>query len=172
MPSSRNIKHTGYITYMEEEWRAVVGYEGYYMVSNLGKVKRTKVLKPDIVFGYERVTLCVNNKPKHYYLHCLVARSFISNPENKPVVNHIDNDRKNNNVSNLEWVTQMENINHCINQGRHTRGEMQGISDLKNNDIHYIRNSSLSTKELAIKYNQSEVNINRIKRYASWKHLP
>lgn len=156
---------------MIEEWRAVVGYEGLYEVSNMGKVKRLKVLKPDIVFGYERVTLCVNNKPKHYYLHCLVAKAFISNPENKLFVNHIDNNRKNNTVSNLEWVTQIENINHCIKQGRHAKGEIQGSSNLKNSDIYYIRNSGLPTKELASKYNQSEVNINRIKRYASWKHL-
>ena len=172
MPSSRNIKHTGHIIYMNEEWRAVVGYEGYYEVSNLGRVKRRKILKHDIVFGYSRVTLCINNKPKHYYSHCLVAKAFIPNINNKPFVNHIDNNRQNNIVSNLEWVTQQENINYCIKQGRNTKGEMQGVSSLKNIDIHYIRNSGLPTKELAVKYGQSEVNINRIKRYASWKHLP
>lgn len=108
---------------MEEIWKPVPRYEEYYEVSNLGRVKRTKsgigtqsgrILKgytdPD---GYKRVDLTVNNKSKGFFVHRLVATAFLSNPENKPQVNHIDGNKQNNNISNLEWVTQEQNMAHA-----------------------------------------------------------
>lgn len=115
---------------MEEIWKDVVGYEGYYRVSNLGRVKsvprktvtnivRDKILSDfDNGHGYRYITFSIKQKRKNYYIHRLVANAFISNIENKPSINHIDSNRSNNNVSNLEWVTVKENVAHCKENGR------------------------------------------------------
>lgn len=112
-----------------EEWRDIKGFEGCYMVSNLGRVKRIgfysnqsstwehekKILKAgDNGKGYLFVNLSMNNKQYHRYVHRLVAEAFIPNPENKATVNHIDCNRHNNNVKNLEWATYRENNDYAI----------------------------------------------------------
>lgn len=70
--------------------------------------------------GYMRVHFCINYKKSTAKVHRLVAELFIPNPDNKPQVNHIDGNKKNNNVSNLEWVTNQENMNHryLVNRSR------------------------------------------------------
>ena len=112
-----------------EEWRNIKGFEGCYMVSNLGRVKRMgfyrnqsstweheeKILKAgDNGRGYLFVNLSMNNKQYHRYVHRLVAEAFIPNPENKATVNHIDCNRHNNNVKNLEWATYRENNDYAL----------------------------------------------------------
>jgi len=102
---------------MENEiWKDVKGYEGYYEVSNLGRVKRigkTNCLRSAITKdGYEQVTLSVNNKLKSYAIHRLVAIAFIPNPNNLPQVNHKDENKLNNYVENLEWCTQEYNLKY------------------------------------------------------------
>ncbi|MBQ1582834.1 MAG: HNH endonuclease [Prevotella sp.] len=96
----------------KEEWRMVPGYEGLYMVSNLGRIfgiKRGKIRTLTIDHkGYYRVLLCKNGKQKSIRVHQLVAMAFIPNPENKAEVHHIDRDRTNNSVDNLMWVTPEE----------------------------------------------------------------
>lgn len=104
---------------MNEEWRDIKGYEGLYQVSNLGRVKslrdknnkkRELILKPKIMRnGYLKVDLCKNGKQKTFTVHRLVATVFISNPKNFPTVNHKDENKLNNNVSNLEWCTVLYN---------------------------------------------------------------
>lgn len=108
---------------------AVKGYEGLYEVDELGNVysivhnahRRKRQLKPFVnKQGYLKVNLYdVNGKCKKKYVHRLVAEAFIDNPLNKPNVNHIDVNVKNNNVNNLEWCTQSENLLHCVKLGRH-----------------------------------------------------
>lgn len=111
-----------------EEWRDIKGYEGLYQVSNLGRVKSLERYKknrgkmqlvegtirmPRIEKnGYARVDLCKDGKRKMHCVHRLVTEAFVPNPENKPQVNHIDEDRSNNNANNLEWVTNKENCNY------------------------------------------------------------
>lgn len=101
---------------MKEIWKDVKGYEELYQVSNLGRVKRVetdRILKVRVKrHGYLGVVLYNNSEPKHYIIHRLVAEAFIPNHENKPQVNHIDEDKTNNTVANLEWVTAKENANH------------------------------------------------------------
>ena len=102
----------------EEVWRDVKGYEGLYQVSNMGRVKSLKwnkerFLKPGMdKDGYLLVTLCAGGKPKTLKVHRLVCEAFHENPDNKPQVNHINEDKADNRVCNLEWCTCKQNINH------------------------------------------------------------
>ncbi len=104
---------------MKEIWKDVENYEGLYQVSNLGRVKSlitNKILKPDIGL-YKVVRLYKNKKGKRVYVHRLVASSFIINSDNKPMVNHIDGNKLNNKIENLEWVTCQENNRHAFDTG-------------------------------------------------------
>lgn len=107
---------------MIEEWKDIKGYEELYQVSNLGSVKRVKtgrILKgSEDTKGYLRVTLSKNNTVSHQRVHRLVAQAFISNTDNKPQVNHIDENKTNNMVSNLNWMTAKENLNHGTHNER------------------------------------------------------
>ena len=98
-----------------ETFVKIVGFENYE-VSNLGKVrniKSGKVLKPHLNHkGYLKHHLSKNNKLKELFLHRIVATAFIDNPEGKPCVNHIDENKLNNDLSNLEWCTVKENNVH------------------------------------------------------------
>lgn len=95
-----------------EEWRPIAGFPNY-QVSNRGRVMnlmRGKVLKNRINgHGYEHVALCKNGKQKNYTVHRLVAQAFIPNTDNLPQINHIDECKTNNDVSNLEWCTPSQN---------------------------------------------------------------
>ena len=106
---------------MEELWKDIDGYEGLYQVSNLGNVKslnynrtgKERILKPgNNGLGYLNVLLCKNGKTKTFKIHRLVANAFIPNPYNKPEVNHKDENKTNNCVDNLEWMTSKENNNY------------------------------------------------------------
>ena len=107
---------------MNEIWKDIEEYEGLYQVSNLGRVKRIttgRVLKSGkSKGGYPYVVLYKNNIASTKTVHRLVAQTFIPNPDNKPQVNHIDEDKTNNMVSNLEWMTSKENINHGTHNER------------------------------------------------------
>lgn len=110
---------------MVEQFNRVQGYNGKYLVSNLGRVKSLKrniILKVDTQnkMGYERVTLSKGGNTLRYSVHRLVAEAFLPNPDNKPHINHIDNNPSNNRVDNLEWCTHSENMIHAHEQGRLT----------------------------------------------------
>lgn len=101
-----------------EKWKSVVGFEGKYEVSEVGRMRSLIGAKPKIMgqtngLGYQMVSL--NKRPTG--VHRLVAQAFIPNLENKPFVNHINGDRRDNVVSNLEWVTPQENITHAVETG-------------------------------------------------------
>ena len=108
---------------MQEIWKDIKGYEGKYQVSNSGNVratnynntKKVKILKQYIRNKYLSVRLCKNGKGKHLKVNRLVAESFIKKPELE--VNHIDGNKYNNKVENLEWCTKKENIQHAIEIG-------------------------------------------------------
>ncbi len=111
-----------------EEWRDIIGYEGRYQVSNKGRVRSVarvhtagcaprpiseRVLAlQDHYRGYRFVVIRIGMKRYKHFIHRLVAVAFIPNPEAKPYVNHIDRVKSNNDLSNLEWVTEKENTYH------------------------------------------------------------
>ena len=118
-----------------EIWKDIEGYEGLYQVSNLGRVRsldkpmvvygfqkipintirKGKVLSPRLSQdGYEKVSLTKDKKPNNLFVHRLVAKAFISNDDDCKEVNHIDGNKRNNEVSNLEWCTHLENMQHCF----------------------------------------------------------
>ena len=103
---------------MTETWKAIAGFEGLYEVSDLGRVKSLKfgkerILKPGgDTHGYLQVCLCKDGHVKKFKVHRLVAESFIQNPNNLETINHKDEVKTNNTVSNLEWMSQKDNINY------------------------------------------------------------
>jgi hypothetical protein len=123
---------------MEEIWKDIEGYEGIYQVSNLGRArsldrtiisgaynspmfKKGTILKPQPkgYIGYVGLSLSKDGKRENVYIHRLVAKAFIPNPDNLPEVNHKDENKKNNRADNLEWVTTQENINYGTRTQRH-----------------------------------------------------
>lgn len=118
---------------MQEIWKDIPNYEGYYQASNLGKIKslyftsnyqhkkyyREKILKPKITKDKcSRVELWKDGKHKTYLTYRLVAATFLGDYlDSNMTVNHKDGNRLNNNINNLEWVTLKENIQHAFNTG-------------------------------------------------------
>lgn len=102
-----------------EIWKSIKNYEGLYWVSNFGRVKsKRKILKP-INGEYLKVGLSKNGVQKTLYIHRLVAETFLV--KNKPEINHKDEDKHNNCLSNLEFVTHKENMNHGTKQDRESK---------------------------------------------------
>lgn len=113
-----------------ESWKDIKGYKGYYQVSNHGHIRSMpRVLTDGRVFqgrelsqvsngnGYLYVSLSSGNKSQHHYIHRLVAESFLLNDGLLPEVNHIDGDKSNNSVENLEWISSRDNKNHAFETG-------------------------------------------------------
>lgn len=127
----------------EEIYKDVAGYEGLYKVSNLGNVRSVgmwtnirggskRFLKGRVLKsgkgkgGYLIVVLCKDGKQKTHTVHRLVAQAFIDNPNNLPEVNHIDENKENNVVTNLEWCSYSYNINYGTRNERHAKA-LRGI---------------------------------------------
>lgn len=126
-----------------ENWKTI--FEEY-QVSDLGNIKSLKwgkeiILKPKVTTkGYLEAHFRINGKDKIFKVHRLVAMAFIPNPENKPQVNHIDGNKLNNRVDNLEWATNGENQKHAYKNGLQKSGRIQRdrlgrIKSSKNKDV-------------------------------------
>ncbi len=141
-------------------WKDVVGYEGLYKVSNTGVVrsmKRHVNLKPGLTkFNYHHVGLYKDGKTKTSRVHRIVGIAFIPNPENKPQINHIDGNKINNHVSNLEWNTASENLYHALATGLRPSsvGVLNGGAKLQEADVRDIR--------MFVKAGFSYLNISRV----------
>ena len=155
---------------MVEIWRDVKGYEGLYQVSNLGRVKsldrevdiynknnkkiHKRIIKGKALkyggntLGYINVALYKDGVLKRIYVHRLVAEAFISNPNNYPCINHIDENKENNNVDNLEWCTVKYNINYGTRIGKISKKVNQ--YDLDGNFIKEWESIKKASKELKL----------------------
>jgi len=154
----------------EEEWRKVVKFELHYEISNLGRLKSlgnnkfgiVKILKQSFdKYGYLAVALCVNGKIKRCTIHRLVALAFIPNMENKPTVNHKDENgtKWHNVIWNLEWATISENTIHAVKNKLKVmpKGELSTSHKLTDEEVFSIRKEypSINKTNLAKKYNVS-----------------
>ena len=132
-----------------EEWLDVIGYEKLYQISNYGRVKsfhngkiaiRKLIRKPVVIKDvYIQVSLDKNHVRKCMNLHVLVALNFIPNPENRPLVNHEDNNPANNCIWNLNWATNGENQKHAVKIGTKKIGCANPRAKLTANNVRYIR---------------------------------
>ena len=163
---------------------AILGYEGLYEIDMNGNVysilktnsRRIGIVKPFINnSGYFRIALYdILGRRRVYYVHRLVAFTFIKNPmpDKQRFVNHKDGNKENNSVENLEWCTQKENIRHSWEHGLQSgKGEKHGCAKLKQHQVNEIRENkfNLSQKELALKYHVSQPTISAILRNKLWK---
>jgi len=164
-----------------ESWISAKGKPLNYFVSNMGRLLTTSqfgakgriaVMQPSLDgSGYLRTVV----GGKTTKMHRLVAQTWIENPEGKPEVNHIDNNRANNQITNLEWVTHRENVMHSHRQGRaaNKQGENCGTHKLKEAQVIEIRKlkEKMTYLQLAEKYSVSYAAIWDIVNRRTWFHV-
>ncbi len=160
-----------------ENWKDIKGYEGHYQVSDLGRVKSMKLGRERILsnrFGgrYYKVTLCKNGLTKDKYIHILVAEEFLNHKGgNKSiVVDHINNDRLDNKLKNLQVITQRENISKNCNGSSKFYGVRKGYKNKWYSQIRVGNKSthlgSFDTEERAsIAYNFALTQLDKLKEY-------
>ena len=149
----------------------IVDYPNY-LIDEKGIIyskKSNKYMKPYLSCKkYLRISLWTNGKRNQLYVHRLVAETFIPNPENKPEVNHIDGDKVNNNVSNLEWVTPKENMKHAYTLKHLNMGNRK----INKTTVKKIRQKYIPRKHtilmLSKEYGISESQIQRIVNNENW----
>lgn len=143
-----------------ELWKDIAGYENAYEVSSYGRVRsivKGRYMKTDKGHPlYEMVMLHKNDEKKRYYVHRLVAQAFIPMIANKPHVNHIDGNHRNNNVKNLEWCTNKENNNHMFDIGANKSAHQVMLKCLTTSKTHTFRSES-----------QASIYLNRYTDYVS-----
>lgn len=169
-----------------EEWRPIVGWEGWYEVSSLGRIKRLKgfpgvtwpgrILMPiNLSFGYHGINLCKPGIMRTKRIHALVARAFLGPMPEGMVTNHKDGNKKNNAPSNLEYVTQLENTAHAMRLGLTQRkGSKNAAAKLHENDVVQIRalaKSGIEQRSIAIKFGVTDTAISYIVKRKTWRHV-
>lgn len=151
---------------MQEIWKDIKYYEGLYQVSNLGRVKSLITNKIKTQYncnsGYLRVGLFKNYKRENALVHRLVAKTFIKNELNKKQVNHIDGNKSNNVVTNLEWVTPSENLIHAYKIGLQKPSNIQKEAVRKTGIRNSIKIIQFSLDGLKIKQWDSISEVGRV----------
>lgn len=180
-----NIKLTPQLSGLTEYWLPLKDYEGLYEVSNLGRVKSLerivkrnnynftkseKILSPNISrTGYSSVLLSKQGIEKRCYLHRLVAKTFIPNTRNLPEVDHINEDKSNNTLSNLQWITHRDNSSKSSYK---TLGSKNGSSKLTIRQVsvirHLLKKDGISNSEIAKQFKVAPGAISRIKTGKRW----
>lgn len=166
------------------EWK-ILEENNKYAINNKGEIiniSTMKYKKTEIHNGYERVSFMQDGKRTRHRVHRLVAKYFIPNPLNKPQVNHIDGDRLNNNIKNLEWVTAQENTEHAIRIGltdfskiSWPKGEENPSSKITEEDVIKIRemydSGEFLLRELSEHFDLSITTIWNIAKRNTWTHI-
>lgn len=174
------------------QWKPIKGYEGLYEVSDVGEVKALKrtinqgkchrtweehIVKFSVDGnGYFRTNLAKDGVNKTVKVHRLVAEAFIPNPSNLPEVNHIDGNKQNNHVENLEWCSRSENLKHAVEIGlKRLDGEFNPGHKLTTKQVEFIRKSYIprhkdfGTVALGKRFGVHRKTITRIINCQSWK---
>lgn len=176
---------------MNEIWKDIPDYEGWYSVSSIGRVRRERIgageggdgtykgriLIPTKGGGYLHVKLSKNGLIKRIQVHVLVLKAFVGPRPLNYLTNHKDGIKSNNFLSNLEWVTSSQNTKHAFSIGLITapKGEEHYNAKLKDAQILSIRNDyikgNITQRALAKKYNLDYRIINSIILKRIWKHI-
>lgn len=174
------------------KWKPIPGFDNYfaskdgfiksvrvvYKMRNGHNKNRSKIAKEMIISsrpnhnGYLRCSLSRDGKAYYFFVHRLIAVVYIPNPNNNPFINHLNGIKNDNNVKNLEWVTQSQNEIHAHLTGlKNNKGERHPLSKLKNNNIYEIRirlaNGEKATK-IAKEFGVSDATISNIKKCIRW----
>ncbi len=180
---------------MTTQWRDVTGYEGLYRVSDAGQIEAfakavpvpgrgvdfrpARILVPSThPNGHQRVVLSKGGKRVARWVHRLVAEAFLPNPDDCPLVNHIDSNPANNAVSNLEWTTHSGNTRHAFDKGRivlpPNRGEANSQAFLTGDIVRAIRvayESTPNASRVAKSFGVSSSTVRDICNYRRWSHI-
>lgn len=156
-----------------EQWTNITGYEGY-QISNYGAIKRNdNIRKTTLINGYERIRLSKQGKMRGFLVHRLVYSSFIGEIPAGHHINHIDGDKTNNKLENLEAITPAENNEHYRRSNKYV-GSAVNTSKLSENDVRTMRKlykEGVPTGTIAKKFGVARSSTYRIVSRRAWKHI-
>jgi predicted XRE-type DNA-binding protein len=179
---------------MKEIWKYIPSLKGFYMASNLGRLKRLERqvvypkggvrVFPDLILkstvnpmGYVSVYISIEKSRRVYMTHRLVGEAFLDNPENKPYINHKNSIRNDNRIENLEWCTAAENNQHAFDHGfgNVKSGEGNHFSKIKAEEVKKIYTMSIKgdmmQKDIASMFSITRSHVSSIKLKKAWKEL-
>jgi len=174
---------------MSEKWRSITGYESCYEVSDCGRVRSLSrkvraprgyrtvkgvTLKPLITHGYSYACLWKQRKPKNHRIHALVLAAFIGPRRPGMEINHIDGDKSNNHVGNLEYATRRQNIDHAMRTGLVPNGEqMVGarLNDVAVRVARFLCSRGYTRARIARAYGVSRYTIEDAVSGRKWSHI-
>lgn len=170
-------------------WKDIDGFDGHYSVNERGDIRsnereicdkcghvyiiKERILKQNTLpNGYKCVHLCINGESYPKYVHRLVAEAFIPREDETLVINHIDGNKANNSVNNLEWVTYSENNQHAYDTGLHKRGEKHYKAKLTLENVCFIRNNieGRTFEYFAKMFNVSKATIRDVVLRKTWRY--
>lgn len=179
----------------QEIWKPIPGFENSYQASNFGNIKSLsrpiyyksgnyrmskEIVLAKTIFGgqYYGVTLSENNKKRKHHLHRFIAETWIPNPENLPCVNHIDGNKLNNRIDNLEWCTYSHNNIHAYTTGLKVPYERCGAKNPKSvltdelvGEIRSLKLCGFTCPEIAKKLNLNKNTVYDVFVGKSWRHI-
>lgn len=159
-----------------ETWRPVLGYEGSYQVSDCGRVRgpRGRILKPTLVGGYPRVSLCREYERDCIRVHRLVLLAFVGEPPEGHQAAHLDGNPQNPSLANLAWVSAKENVRHKFVHGTMPLGGQVCTAKLTADRVREMRQLHMdghSARSLAKRYGVAGSTVDEIVNRRYWRHV-